>query len=272
MLKSYTLPCVLLFSATLMTALADDDLVWNGANGTAWAGFYTSPYFAIDTTTGAVLTIFCLDYNHEIAPPTEWHADLNALSPANQGSYLYGGSYPFINPATSFAFTGDGLGGVATDAQRYQRYVEAAWLFTNLTGAQAVHDTNGMILSQVAAWYLFVDSDHIADLQGRTTGTGGSYQFTNYVAGGTTAPESFKDAVDNAIVAAQSAVVTNGWSPGLNWTVITGDPAWVRNNGGVVPQEFLSHTPEPAEVVLFGTLLAGVGAMIRFRSQTKAAC
>src|SRR5262249_35417449 len=143
MLKSYTLLCILLFSATFTTALADDDLVWNGANGTAWSGFYTSPYFATDITTGAGLTIFFLDYNHEIGPPTEWHADLNALSPSNLGSYLYGNSYPFINPATSFAFTGDGLGGVTTDAQRYQRYVEAAWLFTNLIGAQNANDANG---------------------------------------------------------------------------------------------------------------------------------
>src|SRR5689334_1123039 len=131
MFKSYILPCLLLFSATLTTALADDDLVWNGPNGTSWSNFYTSPYYATDQTTGRTLTLFCLDYNHEIAPPTEWHADLNALSPANQSSYLYGGSYPFINPATSNAFTGDNLGTVATDADRYQRYVEAAWLFTN---------------------------------------------------------------------------------------------------------------------------------------------
>jgi hypothetical protein len=269
MLKSYTLSCLLLFSFTLTTALADDDMVWNGVNGTSWSGFYTSPYFATDTTTGQSLTIFCLDYNHEIAPPTEWHADLNTLSPANQSAYLYGGSYPLINPATTFAFTGDGLGTVTTDAQRYLRYVEAAWLFTNLLDGQAVHDTNGMIISQVAAWHLFVDSGHIADLQGRTSGTGGSYQFTNYVGGGTTSPISFQQAVDNAIQAAQSAVVTSSWSPGLDWTVISTDPAWARSQGGLVAQEFLTHAPEPAAIVLFGTMLVAVGFSLRHRRQAK---
>ena len=268
MIKSYTLPCLLLYSSTFMTALADDDMAWNGVNGTAWAGFYTSPYFATDTNTGAKLTIFCLDYNHEIAPPTEWRADLNTLSPANQSAYLYGGSYPLINPATTFAFTGDNLGSVTTDAQRYQRYVEAAWLFTNLLDAQAAHDTNGMIISQVAAWHLFVDTAHIADLQGRTSGTGGSYHFTNYVGGGSTSPESFQQAVDDAIKSAQSAVVTSSWSPGLDWTVITSDPAWSRSQG-FIAQEFLTHAPEPTTVVLFGTLLAGIGISFRFRRQTS---
>ena len=53
-------------------ALADD-IVWDHPNGAVWGNFFTSPYYALDKSidkpAGALLTLFCIDYNDDVAAP-----------------------------------------------------------------------------------------------------------------------------------------------------------------------------------------------------------
>ena len=266
-----------LFLSTILTGSTwADDLAWSNPNGTIWSNFYTSPYYTVDKSrNNALLTIYCLDYNHEIAPPYEWYANLNGLVPTNIGQFQYGGSYPGV-PGAPFAFQADSAYAgdphavtMSTSSDAYHRYLEAAWLFTNITGAQKTSDTAAMEISQVAAWDLFVDSNHIADLRSRIAGTGGNWKFTDYVSSSTHTITAlvFRDAVDEALKAAQAAVLT-GWTPAIGWSVVTGDSNWIQTgNGGVPTQEFLTYvpTPEPATFALLGA----VALLALFVSRSK---
>jgi hypothetical protein len=155
-------------------------------------------------------------------------------------------------------------------SDNYHRYLEASWLFSNILTAQSKSDTNTMVLSQVAAWDLFVDSNHVADLESRIAGTGGTWAFDNYVgAQSGISGLSFRDAVDEAVKAAQNAVL-GGWTPSIAWTVVTANLNWVQNNNnGILAQEFLTPynvAPEPSSQLLLGTILL-VGAMLALRKR-----
>ncbi len=229
---------LLLFVAIAGYAGADQ-MTWYGPNGTNWAGFYTSPYYVDDTSkTPAIrLTLFCLDFNDEIAPPTAWVANIRDLNSDNVTSFAQFGGHYDPNVQVSFPVAGYG------DA--YTRYKEAAWLFTQIEAFQAQGDTASMIMYQVAAWELFVDSSHIVTL-------------TNDIGQG-----QFRADVDHALAAAQTAV--NGTFTGAGWSLVTGDLTWVNDSyGGKHVQEFLTPIPEPSAVVLLVTV-AGFLATARRR-------
>lgn len=210
---------VLVLLAAATGCAFPDDMQWIGPWGGTWTNAYTSPYYATDD--GTPVTIFCLDYNHEIAPPYDWFANVNPLELDNLSKFQFGGSY--------------------SDA--YQRYVEAAWLFTQAEAALTASDTNAVTAYQVAAWTLFVDGDHLDGLNANiaVTGIGGE--------------------VDQAVHDAQGAF-TSGWSA-AGWDVVTGDSG---KNGEIV-QEFLlldpPSVPEPSAVILLGTVLLILGFALR---------
>jgi len=52
-------------------------LDWVGPNGNAAGGYYISPYTA--QINGADILLYCIDFNHEIAPPTTWTANIEPL-------------------------------------------------------------------------------------------------------------------------------------------------------------------------------------------------
>ncbi len=279
-----------------------DNLNWGGTYQGVWSGFGTSPYTAIDTSqNNLVLQIFCLDYNDEIAPPTAWSATILNLNPSNVTNYgQFGGNYGNgITPVAgaNFAFSGDTPTATPSDPNAgqyavqiatnspYIRYLEAAWLFSNIE--QSLLGKNGdnvpnAIVSQVAAWDLFVEARNQATLRNEIDGTGGSWSFQNYVYSTNyqTAPTtesglpgsvSFEEAVDEALNAAQNAIAA-GWANSAyfgTWNLVTGTQAYV-NSYGIPVQEFLSPTPamnsqvpEPAAIVLLATVMVGVGTAIR---------
>jgi hypothetical protein len=262
-----------------------DDLQWGGTYVAAWSGFGTSPYTAIDTSANnQVLTIFCLDFNDEIAPPMAWKANINPLTSGNVAAYAqFGGSYGLGITAAPFAFQNDSLApgnshsvDLAASFDAYTRYLEASWLFGNILRALPLGDVNTSVISQVAAWDLFIESTNQATLAGDISASNGpnNYTFNNYLYSTNSyltppvtqsiAGLQFEEAVDEALNAAQNAVLHENWA-GSNyfgsWNLVTGDPVWAAGYGMPV-QEFLTDAPpvpEPGTVVLLGTLIAAIG-------------
>jgi hypothetical protein len=283
----------LFFFLIVAGCLFADDLQWGGTYVAAWSGFGTSPYTAIDlSNNNNLLTIFCLDFNDEIAPPVDWTANIRPLTPDNVTNFAqFGGNYGQGITAAPFAFQSDSmapgdphsvdLSSASPDA--YTRYLEATWLFGNILQALPHGDINTSVISQVAAWDLFVEWQNQSalanDINAYNNGSN-SYTFNNYLYSTnsyTTAPATqgvtglqFEDAVDEALNAAQNAVVNENWV-GSNyigsWNLVTGDPAWTAAYGRPV-QEFLTDAPpvpEPGTVVLLGTLVAAIGLARRSR-------
>ena len=248
-----------------------DTMLWQNPSGLIWSNVYSSPYYVTDQSNNQYLTLFCLDFNHEINPPAQWDANLNLLSPSNLSQFQYGGSYP-NTPGPAFKEDDPGDGHAVTmqpGSDAYHRYLEATWLFTNLIDAQTRSDTNDVLISQVAAWLLFVDKDHLTDLASRIQATDGTFSFADYVGSqNLTTPLSFRDAVDEALNASQNAVL-GGWTGTTNWAVVTGDIGWIdANHGGQPVQEFLTPVAEPASLLSTGTFL--VAAWLVFRKSRTA--
>ena len=299
---------VLLLFLLAAGAAFGDDLVWTSAGSNVWSIYYVSPYQAQDKSLGEQLNLFCLDYNHDIAPPNEWNANLNPLvasgnASANLSKFQFGGSYPNVLPpgttnANAFAFQSETYTNNAstvtadlTTSASFDRYLEAAWLFTQIENAIAEAASQTPPISQaqlfsieqiyqVAAWRIFADSgpsnqsnnSHLGDLNMRIGQTAGRYTFNNlmgfWVRNDALANgyNDFQFAVDTVLGSAEIAVKNNNWLPTTSWDVVTADKDWVQaNNSGVPLQEFLTPTPapEPAAAVLFGTVLVLIGVKTR---------
>ena len=187
-----------------------------------------------------------------------------------------------------FAFNGDttsGSGSYAvtlTSQNPYTRYLEAAWLFTDIESALP-GDVNTDMIAQAAAWELFVNNSNIGVLNSDIDTYSGKFVFNNYLSlsanqtylstatvSKTSTPSSgitFEQAVDAALAAAQNAVLNDDWGPGSyhygSWSLVTGTPDYVIGYGEPV-QEFLSPNavpdqppvPEPRAILLLGTIAA----------------
>lgn len=288
----------LLASASFSTAFADE-LIWGNTYAQVWQGFGTGPYSAHDTTTGKSIILFCLDFNDEIAPPFTWNATARVLNSTNvTHSAQYGGNYDNLlnqsygathsgHPAPNqvseapFSFVTDNAGGgygvdLSLSSDAYSRYLEAAWLFTELQAAGG--SSKLALVAQVAAWDLLVDSAHKASLStdiANTNASGKIYGFQDLV-GGSGKPAlsglDFQQAVDYMLSAAQQSVVVNKTFTGAGWSIVTGDPDWVESaSGKTIPaQEFLSpnaippSVPEPSAVILLATAI-GAAALLKRR-------
>ena len=266
--------------------LFGDDLQWGGTYVAAWSGFGTSPYTAIDTSdNNKLLTIFCLDFNDEIAPPINWTANIRPLTAGNVSGFAqFGGNYGTGVPGAPFGITTPAFQSDLDPANphyvnlgsfnAYTRYLEASWLFSNILHSLPHGDVNTSVISQVAAWDLFVEGKNQSALAGDISATSGSYTFNNYLFSAdsySTPPTTtsipglnFEESVDEALKAAQNAVLNQNWA-GSNyigsWNVVTADPAWTAAYG-IPVQEFLTDAPsvpEPGTVVLLGTLIAAIG-------------
>jgi hypothetical protein len=268
-----------------------DDLQWGGTYLAAWSGFGTSPYTAIDASNNnKALTIFCLDFNDEIAPPIDWTANIRPLTPGNVTAFAqFGGNYGQGITAPPFVFKGDSLAAgnphsvdLTASSAAYTRYLEATWLFANIGQSLTHGDVNTSVISQVGAWDLFVEDKNQSALAKDIKAYNGasSYTFNNYLYSAnsySTPPTTqsfsglqFEEAVDEALNAAQNAVLHENWVGSSyigSWNLVTGDPVWTAKYGKPV-QEFLTDAPpvpEPGAVVLLGTVMAAIGLARRRR-------
>jgi len=140
--------CSSLALAATGTAWADA-MHWENPGGPAWNGVYSSPYFATDQSNNQLMTLYCLDFNDGINPPADWQANLNLLSTSNLSQFQYGGSYPnaSILPPDFTGDPGDTYGvTMQPGSDPYNRYLEAAWLFTNMIGSQTQSDPNNALV------------------------------------------------------------------------------------------------------------------------------
>jgi hypothetical protein len=163
------------------SALADH-LEWVGPdNGAYWGAsgvnYYVSPYKAHDTSqppapNGVLLTIYCVDFNHEIAPPFEWDANIYALTQDN---------------VTNHSQYGD-----------FAKYQEAAWLFEHANTLSVQSGQTGQKVAQVAVWTLFARNDasgnHLTQLNNLIAGSG------------------YTASVQSALTSASNATPTGTWS------------------------------------------------------------
>jgi hypothetical protein len=228
----------LLAVATLLTAgtAFADELVFQSpsSQSNAWQGYWTSPYLVMDQSvppSGELLTVYCLDFNHEVAPPITWDATIRPLDPSNLDDFLYGAT-----------------------ADAWQHYAAAAWLFQNIEALLVTKPADANLLEteyQAAAWKLFVDGDHEASLDSKIDAT--AAPFAGDVA-----------SLYGEALGAGSSVLTEP-----NWFVVTVDPAWEKaNQPGVPVQEFLIHrdppsVPEPAAILLLATVAGLLGLRMR---------
>ena len=261
-----------------------DGATWNGPEDV-----YVSPYLATnqDTTpTPTQIIIYCLDWNHNINFGQAWTADFLSLDPKNPDAsdlYYYG--------ATSAYQLGQSSSGTDTLSQvsvgtteMYNRYLEAAWLFTqiqnlnlSLPANQTAANKQAQVELNVAAWTLFLDANppvgsgtDATAFAGDINNTGGS-AFANdvyndlqcaqqHVQGASTACNNYTGVADFA---------------GAGWYAVTPDP----KTGANLTQEFLTYepsflpnndpVPEPQAYALFGTLVGILGAS-RYRNQKRA--
>ena len=261
-----------LVAGSVSSALADDqfdvNMQFNGVvnSSATWAGpgetVYVSPYTATDTDNSTSITVYCLDWNHNIGFGQDWTADFISLVSTNPDlSNLY-----YYNSTTAYQLgqspSGDTLTSVTVDqTEMYDRYLEAAWLFTQIQNLGTPNSTNARTEEElnVAAWTLFLDASPVA-------GGAGTTSLSDFAADINTST-TFPNAVYNDLLNAQAAVLTGGYTaPG--WYVITPDP----KSGDNLTQEFLAYdpdpVPEPQAILLFGTLV-GILGVTRYRRRKR---
>jgi hypothetical protein len=105
-------------------------LDWVSAGNNVAGIYYVSPYTAEIKNTGQFVTLYCIDFNHEVAPP------LNLASV----------------PSTEYGTSSSNLTSV------WIKYEAAAWLITQLTQADNAYQKD---IDQFAAWKIFLDPAHI---------------------------------------------------------------------------------------------------------------
>jgi hypothetical protein len=178
---------------------------WVSAGNNPAGYYYVSPYTAQVQGTGQILTLYCIDFNHEVAPPLQWSANLQSFSLANVANMQYG------NDGSPLAST-------------WVQYEAAAWLITQLISPGNANSFYLQDIDQYAAWKIFLYPSNAWTFQGSENAVGGS-TFINQV---------------NAAYNAAFDAVANGYVP-TGWDILTPNPPGSPTS----TQEFLVPAPDP---------------------------
>jgi len=165
-------------------------LDWVSAGNNPVGNYYVSPYTAEITSTGQLITLYCIDFNHEVAPPLEWEANIQTFDLSNVPAMQYGDLSANISST-------------------WAKYEAAAWLITQLTQTTNQYQ---QAVDQYAAWKIFLDPAHQAAYNQSVAAVGGSFAAAVNVA--------YNDALN---------AVANGYTPS-GWEIVTPDPPGQPNS------------------------------------------
>jgi hypothetical protein len=150
---SKTLFVRILCFAAIPAAASPLTLDWVSPGNNPVGNYYVSPYTAEIQSTGQLITLYCIDFNHEVAPPLEWQANIQTLDLANVPSLQYGASSPNVNVI-------------------WQDYEAAAWLITQMTETSNLRQ---QAIDQYAAWEIFLYPSNVANWQASVNTQGGAF-------------------------------------------------------------------------------------------------
>lgn len=233
------------------SAFADTQFHYLGGGSNIWQNIYVSPYYGETLPGFNPVTLYCLDYNYDIRSGDTWWADVLPLNDASMPETYYGSTTSY-NRLT-------GWSGVTADFDTtanlpgLTRYQMAAYLFDQVIALQSSGDPDKLQKEQelnVAAWSLFVNSSNgnLDDFKGRLNLSG----------------QAFVEAAV-AYLNSATAAVTGNTNYGMGtWEIISSEGAG-EIDGQPWPwkQEFMTPVPEPASILLIGTLLWGVSGLLK---------
>ena len=216
-----------------LSAYSITTLDWVSAGNNPQGYYYVSPYTAQVKGSPQQLTLYCIDFNHEVAPPLEWNAVIEPLAFSNFSNFQYAS--------------------LGTPASTWDKYQAAAWLITqlsNVAGSTSQAQYQRAVF-QYAAWKIFVDPAHIGAFSGSQSAVGGA-AFANQVT----------TAYNNAFAAVQGGYTATGWQ------IVSPYPA--GNIDSV--QEFLTPgppaltpAPEPGSILLLSSVVGGLTLILKWR-------
>lgn len=220
---------VLLFGSSMAQA-NPVTLDWVSSGNNPEGYYYVSPYTAEVKNTGQLITLYCIDFNHEVAPPWEWEANIQPLNSADVPSLQYGN--------LSNAWIG---------------YEQAAWLISQLTQSSSPYQ---QAVDQYAAWKIFLAPGNASNFTNSEGAVGGSFA------------SDVTHAYNNAVNAIANGYTPSGWSvvsPDPDQQP-SSTQEFLTPGGGYSPVA----TPEPVSFVLLGTALLGLAAITRWRLKRRA--
>jgi PEP-CTERM motif len=230
-----------------LSLMADDVTLTLSSPGNNPSGsYYASPYQATVQGTGQVLTVYCIDFDHDVSLGQTWDAVIQPLTQTNIATTSQEGSPDPVNPL---------------DPNAWRDYSIAAFLIDDLIQAPSAY---WQAVYQYAAWAVFLPYGNTSAMIATDT--------TNYNSSVSSAEAQYgtglqfaKDVAAAYVVA--STAVQKGYTP-LNFDLVTPTPQGLSSS----VQEFLVKVPpvpEPSSIILLLTAAFAAVLVIRKRSGAR---